>query len=193
MMFRSLTLAVMIATPAVAIAQTDASVNVIGSVTQSGPSSISIVTDGKSAETFALPQNVLIIRAKKVAPSDIKPNDYVASAASRGADGRLHSIEVRIFPEALRGVGEGQRRLDQSGGLTMTNATVTGTAFADGSNRLTVNFTGGQSELVVDRDVPVIRMDTADLGEIRPGTKVRVQGTRSGAEGPTAARITIAE
>jgi len=40
--------------------------------------------------------------------SDIKTSDYVAITSMKGPDGRLHAVEVRIFPEALRGAGEGQ-------------------------------------------------------------------------------------
>lgn len=190
-MFRSLTLAFLVAAPVAAVSQTDDSVNIVGTVTQSSASTLSVITDSRNTETFALPQNLLVVRAKNVSVPDIQRNDYVGSTASRGADGRLHAVEVRIFPEALRGVDEGQRRLDQSGSLTMTNATVTGTTVADGSNRLAVTYVGGQSELVVDRGAPVIRMEAMDTAAIRTGMKVRVQGRRSGGDGPAVARITI--
>jgi Cu/Ag efflux protein CusF len=55
--------------------------------------------------------------------SAIKPGDYVASAAVEGADGKLRSKDLRIFPEALRGIGEGQRPMDEPKTL-MTNASV---------------------------------------------------------------------
>src|SRR4051794_550610 len=42
--------------------------------------------------------------------SAIKAGDYVASAAVKGSDGKLRSKDLRIFPEVLRGIGEGQRR-----------------------------------------------------------------------------------
>ena len=55
--------------------------------------------------------------------SDIKAGDYVASTGRKGSDGKLHAVEVRIFPEALRGAGEGQFPWDLTPDSMMTNAT----------------------------------------------------------------------
>ena len=131
-----------------------------------------------------------MIQAKPATLADIQPGDFVASAAARGADGKLHSTELRIFPPAMRGVGEGQRPMNDPLGQTMTNATVTGAAVAAGSNTLAVTFPGGQSELVVDPGIPVTRLGVADKALVQPGVAVRVQGTR-GTDGPVVARITL--
>jgi hypothetical protein len=40
--------------------------------------------------------------------ADIKAGDYVASTGVKSTDSKIHAIEVRIFPEAARGTGEGQ-------------------------------------------------------------------------------------
>ena len=58
--------------------------------------------------TIALADNVAVAYLVKKNVGDIKPGDYIASTGIKGADGKLHAIEVRIFPESLRGVGEGQ-------------------------------------------------------------------------------------
>lgn len=108
----------------------------------------------------------------------------------RGTDGKLHSTELRIFPEAMRGVGEGQRPMNDARSQTMTNATVTGAAVAGGSNNLKVRFPGGESELIVDPGIPVVRIEPADRSHLTVGAKVRVQGMRT-AEGAQATRITL--
>src|ERR1700693_2265538 len=63
--------------------------------------------DGQ-ALTIALAENVSVITLVKKTVADIKAGDYVASTGIKGTDGKLHAIEVRIFPEAARGVGDGQ-------------------------------------------------------------------------------------
>src|SRR5512138_1584687 len=68
-------------------------------------------TDGKTAIVTLAP-DAKIIANEKSSLADIKPNDFVASAAVTGPDGKLHSQEVRVFPEALRGLGEGQYPMD---------------------------------------------------------------------------------
>jgi hypothetical protein len=44
---------------------------------------------------------------KKVDLADIKPNTYVGIATRGGANGEMTAIEVLVFPEAMRGAGEG--------------------------------------------------------------------------------------
>ena len=44
--------------------------------------------------------------------ADLKPGTYVGSAATPGPDGGLSAVEVHIFPEAMRGTGEGHRPWD---------------------------------------------------------------------------------
>ena len=57
--------------------------------------------------TIALADNVVVAYLVKKNVGDIKPGDYIASTGIKGTDGKLHAIEVRIFPESLRGAGEG--------------------------------------------------------------------------------------
>ena len=169
-----------------AIGQTSAPLNILGTIQTIDASSVDIKPDdGGSVQHFKLGPNLLVVQSKPATLADIKPDDFVASAARRGADHKLHSTELRIFPAAMRGLGEGQRPMNDPQGQTMTNATVTGTAIVDGSNQLKVQFAGGASELVLDPGVPVTRLDVADRSLLKPGVRVRVQG------GDSAARITV--
>src|ERR1700719_4442592 len=63
--------------------------------------------DGQTL-TIELAANVAVITLVKKSIADIKAGDYVASTGVKGTDGKIHAIEVRIFPEAARGTGEGQ-------------------------------------------------------------------------------------
>jgi hypothetical protein len=174
-----------------ALAQGTGAINVLGTVDKlDGTTMVLRSDDGGAAESFRLAADVLVLQSRPATLADIRPNDFVASAARPGADGKLHSVELRIFPEALRGAGEGQRPMAGTGNLTMTNATVTGAAVADGSNDIKVSFKGGVSEMVVDPGVPVTRIDVADKSLLKVGAKVRVQGARD-AGGASASRITI--
>ena len=140
---------------------------------------------------FGLMGALAVIQNKAATLADIKPNDYVASAAVRKEDGKLHSTELRIFPDIMRGLGEGQRPMNDARNQTMTNATVTGAAIVAGSNNIKVKFAnGGESELILDPGVPVTRMDMVDKSVLKPQMKVRLQGEAAG-EGGTVSRITI--
>ena len=133
---------------------------------------------------------MLVLQNKPATLADIKPNDFIASAAVLGADHKLHSTELRIFPDAMRGLGEGQRPMNDGRNQTMTNATVTGAAIVSGSNDIKVKFEGGESELILDPGVPVTRVDAVDKSLVKSGVKVRVRGVRT-ADGASINRITI--
>src|SRR6266576_1089551 len=143
-----------------AFAQGNNAINVFGVVDKFDATSIVVKNDdGGAMETFKLAPNVLYIKQSPANLSDIKSNDFVASAAVRKDDGKLHSTELRIFSEKMRGLGEGQRPMNDARNQTMTNATVAGTAIVNGSNVMRVKFPGGESDLVLDPDpnIPVLK------------------------------------
>jgi hypothetical protein len=161
-----------------------------GTVQSVDAKSIAVKTAEGTVETLALAPNVMVAQNKPAKLTDIKPNDFVASAAVRKEDGKLHSTELRIFPEAMRGMGEGQRPMNDERQQTMTNATVTGTAIVGGSNNIKVKFPGGESEMILDPGVPVTMIVTAQLSAVTPGAKVRVQGAKADGA-PQVTRITL--
>lgn len=146
--------------------------------------------DGKT-ETFALAPNFAVFANKKATVKDIKSGDYVASAAVRGADGKLHSTELRIFPEAMRGNGEGQRPMNDAQNQTMTNATVTGVVLSENTGTVKVKLPNMESELVVGPDVPVIAIVAADKDAVKAGSKVQINGTKNADGSQTAARVIV--
>jgi hypothetical protein len=180
---------VLAATPT--LAQSGNVINISGTVDKVDAISISVKNDASGeVESFKLAPDLLVLQNKAATLNDIKPNDFVASAAVRGVDGKLHSTELRIFPDAMRGVGEGQRPMNDARNQTMTNATVTGAAVVSGSNNIKVKFEGGESELILDPGIPVTRIDVANKSLVKSGLKVRVRGVRT-ADSASVNRITI--
>lgn len=111
--------------------------------------------DGRT-QTVRLKPDAKIYKLEKRRLSDIKPGDFLASGGVRGKDGKIHAVEVRIFPEAMRGIGEGQRpwNVEQHG--VMTNATV-GTVSQTGAGGVVhVTYKGRQSEYIVGPGVPIM-------------------------------------
>ena len=188
MLFAALT--VVAASPA--LAQAPNPINVMGVVEKIDATSITVKNDeGGAVATYKLDPKLMVLQNKTITLADIKPNDFVASAAVRKEDGKLHSTELRIFPEAMRGVGEGQRPMNDARNQTMTNATVTGAAVVNGSNNIKVKFAnGGESELILDPGVPVTRIDNGDKANLKAGAKVRAQGVKA-ADGDIINRVTL--
>jgi len=169
---------------------------------------------GKTIEV-ALTPDAKVIANEKSSLAEIKAGDFVASAAALGPDGKLHSQEVRIFPEALRGLGEGQYPMSLPN-QSMTNATVeevngkvsakTGVlklsfhgsmAGANGSCSGHASAPGkgncvGQTELNVGPKVPVMKWVLGDVSWIEKGKAVSLLAM-TGADGKFTARAVVVE
>jgi hypothetical protein len=162
-----------------------------GTVNSIDASSLSVTSEeGGAPEKLRLASNLVVVQNRPASLADIKANDFIASAAVRKADGRLHSTELRIFPDAMRGLGEGQRLMNDTQNQTMTNATVSGAVIVNGSNLIKVKFQGSESELVLDPGVPVTAILTVDPSLVKAGARVRVQGAKT-PEGAVVNRITL--
>ncbi len=124
--------------------------------------------------TIELAANVAVITLVKKSVADIKAGDYVASTGVKGADGKIHAVEVRIFPEAARGTGEGQYPWDLMPDSVMTNATVGKVDQAPQGPVLHVTFKGTESEYTIGPDVPVLANGPGDISLLKPGVAVFV-------------------
>lgn len=129
--------------------------------------------DGQTL-TIELAANVAVITLVKKSVADIKAGDYVASTGVKGTDGKIHAVEVRIFPEAARGTGEGQFPWDLMPDSIMTNATVGKVDQAPQGPVLHVTFKGTESEYTVGPDVPVLANGPGDISLLKPGVAVFV-------------------
>ena len=126
------------------------------------------------ALTIELAANVAVITLIKKSIADIKAGDYVASTGVKGTDGKIHAVEVRIFPETARGTGEGQFPWDLMPDSIMTNATVGKVDQAPQGPVLHVTFKGTESEYTVGPDVPVLANGPGDISLLKPGVAVFV-------------------
>jgi hypothetical protein len=105
--------------------------------------------------------------------ADIKPGDFVASTGIKDKDGKIHAIEVRIFPKATPDGGR-QFAWDLSPDSVMTNATVGTVSQTPEGEVLHVTFKGGESEYSVGPDVPVLASAPGDMSLLKPGIAVFV-------------------
>jgi hypothetical protein len=128
--------------------------------------------------TLAMTDKSAVRTLKKKSLSDIKDGDYVASTGRPGPDGKLHAVEVRIFPEALRGAGEGQFPWDLTPDSMMTNATVTGITTMAKGETLKVKYKDKESDFVIDPECPILAFGPGDRGLLKPGVYVVVLGAK---------------
>jgi hypothetical protein len=139
--------------------------------------------------TIALAPNFTVAAVVKKNLADIKAGDYVGAASTKGTDGKLHAIEVLIFPEALRGAAEGERPWDLVPDSLMTNATVAGIASAAQGQALKVTYKGGESEIVVAPDTPVVTFAPGDASLLKPGAAIFIGALKKPDGSLSAARV----
>jgi hypothetical protein len=108
------------------------------------------------------------------------------------ADGSLVSLEVLVFPESMRGSGEGHYPWDLQPGSMMTNATVAevGSAGAKG-RRVTLRYKDGEKSIVVPEDVPIVTFEPGERSMLVPGAHVLLTATRQPDGTLTAARVAV--
>jgi hypothetical protein len=145
--------------------------------------------DGQSL-TIALADNVAVSALVKKTLADVKDNDYIASTGVKGTDGKLHCVELRIFPEALRGTAEGQFPWDSQPDATMTNATVTGIAQVTGGQTIKVKYKGNESDFVAGPECQVFGYVSGDANLLKPGAAVFLVAQKKDDGTLNAARVT---
>src|SRR5437016_4942924 len=69
--------------------------------------------------------DINIVGITRIALADIKVGSFIGTTTVPGPDGSQNAVEVHVFPEAMRGTGEGTRPYDPRPNRTMTNAAVT--------------------------------------------------------------------
>jgi hypothetical protein len=139
--------------------------------------------------TIALAPNFTVSAVVKKSLADIKSGDFVGVASTKGTDGKLHALEVLIFPEALRGSGEGERAWDLTPDSLMTNATVAGIASAAQGQALKVTYKGGESEIIVAPNAPVVTFAPGDASLLKPGAAVFIGALKKPDGSLSAARV----
>ncbi len=122
----------------------------------------------------AFPDNTGVVGMARRTLADIKPNDFIGVTSTRGADGRMQAVEVHIFPEAMRGTGEGQYDWDLLPQSTMTNGSVTGSVAASDGQTLKVNYKGGESEITVGPKTEIVSYVPGDKSLLVPGAHIVV-------------------
>jgi hypothetical protein len=146
--------------------------------------------DGQSV-TVNLADNVAVVYLVKKTMADIKTGDYLASTGIKGTDGKIHAVEVRIFPEALRGTAEGQFPWDLQPDSIMTNATAGAITQLPTGNLVKVTYKGTESEYIIDPTTPIFTYEQGDMSLLVPGKAVFIVAPKKDDGTLTAARVTV--
>ncbi|WP_398479783.1 hypothetical protein [Tardiphaga sp.] len=119
----------------------------------------------------------------KAALTDIKSGDYIGVTGMPQGDGTQKAIAIHIFPEAMRGTGEGTRPWDLKPNSSMTNATVDQKVEAKDGQMLTVKYKDGEKKVTVAPDTPIVTFVPGSKDELKPGAQVIIMGADKKSDG----------
>jgi len=166
-------------------AQQGPPVAVRGTIETVGADGASLDVQERSGEqaTLRLKPATTVTLVVAAALADVKPGAFIGVAALPGPDGVQNALEVHIFPEAMRGTGEGFRPFDLAPGSTMTNGDVAGRVDSVDGPRLTVTYKGGQQTIVVAKTTPIVTFAPGARDDLKAGAAIvaRVVKTVDGA------------
>jgi len=127
--------------------------------------------------------NPLFVAIVKSTMADIKPGMFVGSTGMTQPDGSQKAIEVHIFPESMRGTGEGHYDWDLKPNTKMTNANVEQTVAGVDGPVLSVKYKDGEKKLLVTPETAVVTYVTGAKDDLKPGTKVFVAAAKKQPDG----------
>jgi hypothetical protein len=133
-----------------------------------------VAVKSRSGEDFKLrmASDMRLVGITKISLSDIKVGSFVGTTTVPGPDGSQNAVEVHVFPEEMRGTGEGSRPFDLRPNSTMTNATVAESVAGNDGHTLLVKYKDGEKKVVVSPDTPVVTYVHADKSELKAGAKI---------------------
>lgn len=166
-----------------ALAQQPPTVRVRGTIEQSDGSTLVVKSRAGETLTIKLADNARVSGIVKIALADIKPGTYVGSAAVPAGNGTWRALEVHVFPEAQRGLGEGHRPFDLEPQSTMTNATVTEMVTRVDGTVLTLKHKDGEQTIVVPPGTPIVTYVPGDRSELKPGARIMIFAAQRQADG----------
>jgi hypothetical protein len=148
-----------------------------------GPVYVVKTRDGSEVKLTTIADNPLFVAIVPAKMSDIKSGMYVGSAGMMQADGTQKAIEVHIFPESMRGTGDGHYDWDLLPKSKMTNGSVEQAVTGVDGPVLSVKYKDGEKKLVVTPQTVVVTYEMGKREEIQPGTRIFISAAKKQPDG----------
>jgi hypothetical protein len=141
-------------------------------------SALNVHTRAGEDQTIHLSPKTRFVLVVPAALTDVKPGSFIGVAALPGEGNELKAMEVHIFPEAMRGTGEGFRPFDLAPKSSMTNGNISARVDATTGPKLTVTYKGGEQTIVVDPKTPIVAFEPGAQTDLKPGAAIIARGPK---------------
>ena len=190
-MIRSIAALVIAATSAAVLAQTPPT-RIRGTLEQVDGNLLTIKARSGEVMKVKVPDDVVLMGVAKASMADIGNGKFIGTTTVGQKDGALVAEEVHIFPENMRGTGEGHRDWDLRPESKMTNANVADIKNMGDGRVMTVQYKGGEKKVLVTPRTSVVSYEPASRSDLKPGTGVFVNNAEKQPDGTyTAPRVNV--
>src|SRR5476651_1838647 len=141
--------------------------------------------------TVKLADNFIVMGVARAAIADIGSGKFIGTTTVGERDGALVALEVHIFPENMRGTGEGHYDWDLRPSSKMTNANVASVTSMGKDRVMTVQYKGGEKKVLVPADAVVVSFTPADKSELKPGAHIFIVTQKQPDGTLTSARVNV--
>lgn len=141
--------------------------------------------------SIKLAENYTVMGVARARLQEIGAGKFIGTATLGERNGALVALEVHIFPEAMRGVGEGHYAWDLKPESKMTNGNVADVKSVGKDRMLTVQYKGGEQKVLVPANARVVVFGPADRKELKKGARIFCIAQRAPDGSLSAARVTV--
>jgi len=145
-----------------------------GTIDSVDGSTLNVTSRDGSKVVVKLADKASVLGVAKASLADVKQGGYVGITAMPQPDGTQKAIEIHIFPEAMRGTGEGHRPWDLMPNSTMTNATIDSQVASSDGQKLVLKYKDGEKTFIVPANVIVVAFGPATTADLKAGAKIMV-------------------
>jgi outer membrane lipoprotein SlyB len=169
-----------------AVAQTPAAppTRIRGTIEKLDGQTLTVKSREGADVSVKLADNTPVRTVLKQTLADVKQGGFVGITAMPQPDGTQKAIEIHIFPESMRGTGEGHRPWDLVPNSTMTNATVDSEVAVSDGKKLVLKYKDGEKAIIVT-------FAPATMADVKPGEKVVINANKQADGSITAANLTV--
>jgi len=175
-------------------ASRDTMAMVRGTIASVSPTQLVVTTDSGS-KTVAIARPVTVYGRSPSTLANVKDNTFIGVTTVKQPDGSERATEIHIFPDALRGLGEGSRLMARGSQMTkgsaspprMSNGNVTSST----GWTMVVQYAGGSQTVTIPPNTPVTEIQ-ATSKQLSAGDAVVVLAKKGSDGALSTSRVLLA-
>src|SRR5215831_8197302 len=190
-MTRILCAALLAAVSAAALAQTPPPPARVRGTVDKLENNVMTVKTASGPVSITLADNFTVVGVSRAHIADLGEGKYIGTTTLGQRNGALAALEVHIFPENMRGVGEGHYAWDLKPDSKMTNGNVAEVKSVGKDHMLTVQYKGGEQKVLVPGNAKVVLFGPGERSELKKGAHIFSVAQRQPDGTLSAARVNV--